>query len=199
MASYARPFNLFKAFEPPSLELKLKGDYYWEHMHSWQSNSIPFFSKASFWWEILYSSAFDNYFLQAKRIANLIQREFDETLIVPNIRDIHAQKDQTEPEQDQDLNLNLNCKKVHVLLHPSAIRTAPTLDEIGRDSEFSNAYEQDILTVPASLAGLPAISVPSGCGEDGWPLGISVVGQWGMDDVLLDVAESIEATLNLSW
>jgi hypothetical protein len=67
-----------------------------------------------------------------------------------------------------------NADSVHVLLHPSANLTAPHLDEqIGL-----NAYAQDVLTVPASLVGLPALSVPIAVGAegDGWPLGVSVVG-----------------------
>lgn len=51
---------------------------------------------------------------------------------------------------------------------------------------------QDVLTVPASLAGLPALSVPAGFGEDGWPVGISVVGQWGTDELVLRVGEVIQ-------
>ena len=62
-----------------------------------------------------------------------------------------------------------------------------------------------MLTVPASLAGLPALSVPvpAACREvsgeeskeddDGWPVGISVVGQWGCDELVLKVGEILEA------
>lgn len=51
---------------------------------------------------------------------------------------------------------------------------------------------QDVLNVGSSLAGLPAISVPAGRAEDGWPVGVQVVGQWGMDGVVLSVAEALE-------
>jgi aspartyl-tRNA(Asn)/glutamyl-tRNA(Gln) amidotransferase subunit A len=120
-------------------------------------------------------------------VAKAIQREFDQAFITPNVRhmDIDA----------ENLADSLNASRVHVLLHPSAIRTAPALDEIQGDPDTSDAYEQDILTVPASLAGLPAISIPSGMGDRG-PLGISAVGQWGQDSMLLDVAELIEDRLN---
>lgn len=57
---------------------------------------------------------------------------------------------------------------------------------------------QDVLTVPASLAGLPALSVPirrgnDGTAYDGWPIGISVVGQWGTDEMVLSVGGAIES------
>ena len=82
---------------------------------------------------------------------------------------------------------------VHILLHPSAVRTVPRLDE---EQDGLDVYTQDVLTVPASLAGLPALSVPiaaSGGGEgDGWPLGVSVVGQWGCERMALAVGATIE-------
>ena len=56
-----------------------------------------------------------------------------------------------------------------------------------------DVYVQDVMTVPASLAGLPALSVPGGSGVDGWPIGVSVIGQWGMDDLVLRVGEIIES------
>jgi len=51
---------------------------------------------------------------------------------------------------------------------------------------------EDVLTVPASLAGLPALSVPVGCIEGQLPVGISVVGQWGTDELVLAVGEALE-------
>ena len=48
------------------------------------------------------------------------------------------------------------------------------------------------MTVPASLAGLPALSVPAGLGVDGWPVGLSIVGQWGMDELVLRVGRVVE-------
>jgi aspartyl-tRNA(Asn)/glutamyl-tRNA(Gln) amidotransferase subunit A len=79
---------------------------------------------------------------------------------------------------------------VHVLLHPSAVRTAPRLGE----QDGLDTYTQDVLTVPASLAGLPALSVPIAVGGegDGWPLGVSVVGQWGCESMVLAVGATIE-------
>lgn len=49
-----------------------------------------------------------------------------------------------------------------------------------------------MLNVGASLAGLPAVSVPAGRAEDGWPVGVQVVGQWGMEGLVLDVARILE-------
>lgn len=86
-----------------------------------------------------------------------------------------------------------NQEGVDVLLHPTAIRTAPLFSEIS--DEGLNTYVQDVLTVPASLAGIPAISVPT-IADDGWPVGTSVVGQWGSDEVVLRVAEIMESIVS---
>jgi len=37
-------------------------------------------------------------------------------------------------------------------------------------------YLNDVFTVPASLAGLPGISVPAGLSSDGLPLGLQILG-----------------------
>lgn len=90
---------------------------------------------------------------------------------------------------------SLSVDGVDVLLHPSAIRTAPRLAEKQNDSAETSSmdeYLQDVMTVPASLAGLPALSVPAGLGKDGWPVGMSIVGQWGMDKLVLRVGRVVE-------
>ena len=90
-----------------------------------------------------------------------------------------------------DSTLKDDESAVDVLLHPSAIQTAPLLDETKPPGDLS-AYVQDVLTVPASLAGLPAMSVPVQPAEDSWPVGVTVVGQWGCDDAVLRVGKIIE-------
>ena len=88
---------------------------------------------------------------------------------------------------------------VDILLHPSAIRTAPLLpspDEPKEQDDTLSSYVQDVLTVPASLAGVPALSVPAGLADDGWPVGVSIVSQWGFDKLVLDVAKVIEHNIS---
>jgi len=53
-------------------------------------------------------------------------------------------------------------------------------------------YLEDIMTVPASLAGLPAISVPAGQSQEGLPIGVQLIGQRRDDGLLLALAESME-------
>ncbi len=53
-------------------------------------------------------------------------------------------------------------------------------------------YLQDIFTVPANLAGLPAISVPSGYDERGMPLGVQFLGAQMCDVALMQYAYAYE-------
>jgi aspartyl-tRNA(Asn)/glutamyl-tRNA(Gln) amidotransferase subunit A len=54
-------------------------------------------------------------------------------------------------------------------------------------------YLSDVFTVPASLAGLPAISVPSALTSDGLPLGIQVLGPRFGEDAVFAAARAFEA------
>ncbi len=53
-------------------------------------------------------------------------------------------------------------------------------------------YLADTMTVPASLAGLPAISVPAGLTKTGMPVGVQLIGQRRQDAMLLALARSCE-------
>jgi aspartyl-tRNA(Asn)/glutamyl-tRNA(Gln) amidotransferase subunit A len=54
-------------------------------------------------------------------------------------------------------------------------------------------YLADIMTVPASLAGMPAISVPAGTTEAGLPVGVQLIGPRKSDATLLALARQGEA------
>ncbi len=54
-------------------------------------------------------------------------------------------------------------------------------------------YLADIMTVPASLAGLPAVSVPAGTTDAGLPVGVQLIGPRQSDAVLLAIAKEVEA------
>jgi aspartyl-tRNA(Asn)/glutamyl-tRNA(Gln) amidotransferase subunit A len=77
-----------------------------------------------------------------------------------------------------------------VLLSPVAPTPAFKLGE--NTSDPIKMYLADIMTVPASLAGLPAISVPAGVSDDGLPIGIQLTGWRRGDAQLLALARSLE-------
>ncbi len=59
-------------------------------------------------------------------------------------------------------------------------------------------YLADVFTVPASLAGLPAISVPSGLSSAGLPIGMQFIGPAGSEPLLFRLARCVEATSGIA-
>jgi aspartyl-tRNA(Asn)/glutamyl-tRNA(Gln) amidotransferase subunit A len=56
-------------------------------------------------------------------------------------------------------------------------------------------YLSDVFTVPANLAGLPALSVPCGRSGDGLPIGLQVMGPPGGEALIFRVARAVELFL----
>ncbi|MGB3635283.1 MAG: Asp-tRNA(Asn)/Glu-tRNA(Gln) amidotransferase subunit GatA [Rubrobacteraceae bacterium] len=59
-------------------------------------------------------------------------------------------------------------------------------------------YLQDICAVPASLAGIPAISVPGGLSE-GLPVGIQLMGDYFSEPLLLQAARAVEQAADFEF
>ena len=78
-----------------------------------------------------------------------------------------------------------------VLLGPVSPTPAFKLGE--NTSDPIKMYLADIMTVPASLAGLPAMSIPAGVNSAGLPIGVQLIGQRRSDADLLALARSVEA------
>ena len=81
-------------------------------------------------------------------------------------------------------------EQVDCLLTPTAPSAAFA---IGENSDDPIAmYLNDVFTVPANLAGLPAVSVPAGLSADGLPLGLQVIGRAFDEATMLRVGEVLE-------
>ena len=78
-----------------------------------------------------------------------------------------------------------------VLLGPVSPTPAFKLGE--NTSDPIKMYLADIMTVPASLAGLPAMSIPAGVNSAGLPIGVQLIGQRRSDADLLALSRSVEA------
>ena len=53
-------------------------------------------------------------------------------------------------------------------------------------------YLADVYTLPASLAGLPGMSLPAGFGEGGMPVGLQLIGNYLQESKLLNVAHQLQ-------
>jgi len=71
--------------------------------------------------------------------------------------------------------------------------TTPTdAFKIGEVTKPLDMYLSDVFTIPANLAGLPAISVPCGISSNGLPLGLQILSNTLREDILLKVAYAFE-------
>jgi aspartyl-tRNA(Asn)/glutamyl-tRNA(Gln) amidotransferase subunit A len=105
-----------------------------------------------------------------------------------------AQKVRTLIQRDFDLAFG----QVDVIATPSAPTTAFRLGE--RVDDPLQMYLNDVTTIPANLAGVPGISVPSGlAAEDGLPVGIQFLAPVREDARLYRVGAALEALLHESW
>ena len=70
---------------------------------------------------------------------------------------------------------------------------APTVAwQLGGKSDPLANYLADIFTLPASLAGLPGMSVPAGFGEAGMPVGLQLIGNYFKEGQLLNAAHRFQ-------
>lgn len=111
---------------------------------------------------VLSRKAYDSYYKKALEVRRLVSDDFSRAF-----EDIDAILTPTSPTPAQSISA--------LLAYPDP----------------SDVYMNDIMTVPSSLAGLPAISVP-GSWVDELPVGLQLVGRQFDDDSLLNLARLLE-------
>ena len=79
---------------------------------------------------------------------------------------------------------------IDLILTPTTPSAAFALGEKSNDPIAM--YINDIFTVPASLTGLPAISVPAGLNAEGLPLGLHLIAPAFDEETLFTVAAVLE-------
>ena len=83
-----------------------------------------------------------------------------------------------------------------VILAPTAPTAAFCLGE--KSDDPLSMYLNDVFAVPASLAGLPAMSVPAGLNREGLPLGLQIVGKPFDEQGVLNAGLAIESRAQFS-
>ena len=111
---------------------------------------------------------YDAYYNKAQKIRNLIKTDFD-----------------------------LAFQKVDAILTPTAPSSAFPLGSKGTEDPIE-MYLNDIFTVPANLAGLPAISLPAGLDDTRLPLGVQLIANKWEERKLLNIAFNLEKSLQFN-
>ncbi|WP_137123175.1 Asp-tRNA(Asn)/Glu-tRNA(Gln) amidotransferase subunit GatA [Segeticoccus rhizosphaerae] len=89
-------------------------------------------------------------------------------------------------------------EQADVLVSPTAPTTAFRIGE--KLDDPMAMYLNDIATIPANLAGIPGMSLPSGLAdEDGLPAGIQLLAPATKDERLYGVGAALEAALEQRW
>ena len=105
-----------------------------------------------------------------------------------------AQKVRTLIQQDFDRAF----EQIDVIATPSAPTTAFKIGE--KIDDPLQMYLNDLTTIPANLAGVPGISIPSGLAQDdGLPVGIQFLAPAREDARLYRVGAALETALVDSW
>ena len=112
---------------------------------------------------VLSAGYYDAYYLKAQKVRVLIAGDFREAF-----------------------------KTVDVILTPTA-PSDPFPVEDGAKVDPITMYLNDVFTVPASLAGVPALSLPGGLSQKGLPLGLQLIGRPFDEETILRVAQVMEA------
>ena len=91
-------------------------------------------------------------------------------------------------------DFSLAFEKCDFILTPTTPGVAFGMNE--KQNDPLEMYLNDVLTVPASLAGLPAISVPSGLNKDDLPIGLQIIAKPFDEEICLRAAYVIENSAN---
>ncbi|KAK0105361.1 Trimeric GatFAB AmidoTransferase(AdT) complex subunit [Cadophora gregata] len=145
----------------------------------------------------LSSEAIDNYFIKAQKVRRLVQRDFDQVFAISNPLRPAEQFDLSNLDESIKLDDKHGPAQVDFIVCPTAPTLPPTQKAVMEESPV-NTYMNDVFTVPASLAGLPAISIPFPIMDEykiaGRPnfTAIQMIGQYSDDDRVLGAAKRLE-------
>ena len=103
---------------------------------------------------------------------------------------LKAQKVRNLIKKDfMDLFNNFDC-----LIGPVVSDEAFKLGE--KTNDPISMYKSDLFTIPASLAGLPAMSIPCGFGNNNMPIGLQLIGNYFHENLLLNIANKYQQITN---
>lgn len=137
----------------------------------------------------LSAGAMDNFFIQAQKVRSLVQKDFN---------NVFRQHHPLLPPKASDDELE---EGVDFLITPTTPSLPPTLESISNKNSV-DTFADDVLTVPASLAGLPALTIPvpidenppTNCSSPS-TVGIQIIGQYGHDADVIEIGDQLSSML----
>lgn len=118
---------------------------------------------------VLSAGFYDAYYIKAQKVRTLIQQDFNQVF-----RD-----------------------GIDAILTPTTPSSAFKLNDPEKADPIA-MYLNDIFTVTVNLAGLPAVSVPTGYDQLGLPLGLQIIGRPWEEGEILNIAYSLEKNSNFN-
>ena len=115
---------------------------------------------------VLSAGFYDAYYTRAQRVRRLIYNDFVEAF-----------------------------KQVDAILVPAAPTPALSAEEM-KNMKPVDVYAGDVFTTPASLAGVPGLSLPIGLSQNGLPIGLQVIGKHFDENTVFQVADVLEKMAN---
>lgn len=115
---------------------------------------------------VLSAGFYDAYYTRAQRVRRLIYNDFVEAF-----------------------------KSVDAILVPAAPTPALSAEEL-KNMKPVDVYLGDVFTTPASLAGVPGLSLPIGLSENGLPIGLQVIGKHFDENTVFQIADVLEKQAN---
>ncbi len=112
---------------------------------------------------VLSAGYYDAYYLRAQKVRTLVKRDFEQCF----------------------------AAGLDAVLTPTTPSAAFAVGEKGRVDPIE-MYLNDVFTVTVNMAGLPAISVPSGLDAQGLPLGLQLIGRPFEEETLFALGSVIE-------
>ncbi len=91
--------------------------------------------------------------------------------------------------------LQATCTQIRTLVTRNSFLILPTAPQPAFSHAEPAPANQADFTCIASIAGLPAISIPGGWSEDGMPIGVQIVGQAGHEAHLFALARALDGVL----
>ena len=117
---------------------------------------------------VLSAEAYEVYFAHAQKVRRLIVNDF-----------------------------KLAFDDVDVLLTPVTTSSAFSMNDKAKMDPVA-MYFNDVFTIPASMAGLPAISIPGRLTNEGLPINLQLIGKRFDEETVFRVARSLERSFNFN-